>query len=165
MFTEITKRNGDVVPFNQNKITIAVRKAFVGENTPVADDVLEQITNRVLAKLVITCKQIEGVCPTVEQVQDLVEETLMERGYFGVAKHYILYRFEHNKQRKEKVVEEIEENQLMIKTSKGEEKFSSDRMRDYVTRFTKGFKNFKNCLLYTSPSPRDRTRSRMPSSA
>ena len=143
MFTEITKRNGDVVPFNQNKITIAVRKAFVGENTPVTDDVLEQITNRVLAKLVLTCKQIEGVCPTVEQVQDLVEETLMERGYFRVAKHYILYRFEHNKQRKERVIEEIEENQLMIKTSKGEEKFSSDRVRAYVTRFTKGFKNFK----------------------
>ena len=35
---------------------------------------------------------------------------------------------------------------------------SSDRIENYVSKFT-------DCLLYTSPSPRDRTRSRMPSSA
>ncbi len=142
MFTEITKRNGNTVPFDQKKITVAVRKAFANENTSVTNDVLEQIIDRVLAKLVTTCEQVEdGVCPTVEQVQDLVEETLMERGYFRVAKHYILYRFEHTKQRKEEVVREIDKSRLMIKTPEREEQFSRERMRAYVARFTRDFES------------------------
>ena len=36
---------------------------------------------------------------------------------------------------------------------------------DPVSKFKKALTHIKNCLLYTSPSPRDRTRSRMPSSA
>ena len=65
----------------------------------------------------------------------------MERGYFGVAEHYILYRFEHTKQRKEEVVKEIDKNRLMIKTPEGEEQFSRERMRAYVARFTHGFES------------------------
>ena len=38
-------------------------------------------------------------------------------------------------------------------------------MGDMISDSTAGPFAFKNCLLYTSPSPRDRTRSRMPSSA
>ncbi len=137
MFTEITKRNGTTVPFDQNKIVVAMRKAFSQENTPVTDDVLQQMADRVFAKLEGVCENItEGPCPTVEQVQDLVEETLMERGYFVVAKHYILYRFQQTEERKEEVVKEIEENRLMIKTADGEEQFSRDSVRDYVAKFT-----------------------------
>ena len=41
----------------------------------------------------------------------------------------------------------------------------SSRKRVEDLRFTQGKGNYVDCLLYTSPSPRDRTRSRMPSSA
>ncbi len=139
MFTEITKRNGDKVSFDPAKIIVAMRKAFSQENTPVDDAVLQQMADRVVAKLTEKCEQAaEGPCPTVEQVQDLVEETLMERGYFVVAKHYILYRFKQTEGRKEETVKEIEENRLMIKTEAGEEQFSTDKMKAYIKQFVSG---------------------------
>lgn len=139
MFTEITKRNGDSVSFDPGKIIVAMRKAFSQENTPVIDDILQQMSDRVVAKLIEKCSQpSDGPCPTVEHVQDLVEETLMERGYFVVAKHYILYRFRAAEGRKEETVKEIEENRLMIKTEAGEEQFSTEKMIAYVKQFMSG---------------------------
>ncbi len=137
MFTEVTKRNGTKVPFNPEKIISAMRKAFVAENTPVDDTVLRQMTDRVVAKLQLL---FEGKteCPTVEMVQDFVEETLMERGYFTVAKAYILYRFKQTEVRKDEVVTQIEENRLMIKTARGEEQFSREEMRTYIEQFIDG---------------------------
>ena len=138
MFTEITKRNGAKVPFDEGKIIIAMRKAFSQENVSITDDVLRQMMDRVTTKLEGVCAEItEGPCPTVEQVQDLVEETLMERGYFVVAKHYILYRFKQTEDRKDEVVKEIDENRLMIKTAEGEEQFSRSSIKTYIEIFTK----------------------------
>lgn len=137
MFTEVTKRNGSVVPFDLEKIVVAMRKAFAAESTSVDDATLRQMADRVVAKLGVVCEGREG-CPTVEHVQDLVEETLMERGYFPVAKAYILYRFRQTEERKDEVVKEIEENRLMIKTAEGEEQFSRTQMRDYVKQFVTG---------------------------
>lgn len=142
MFTDITKRNGTKVPFDEGKIIVAMRKAFSQENVSVTDDVLQQMMDRVTAKLEGVCSEMtEGPCPTVEQVQDLVEETLMERGYFVVAKHYILYRFKQTEGRKDEVVKEIEENRLMIRTAEGEEQFSRDSVRAYVEIFIKGLED------------------------
>ena len=139
MFTEITKRDGTKVPFEPAKIVVAMRKAFSQEHVPVSDDILQQMVDRVVGKLEGVCEAVsEGPCPTVEQVQDLVEETLMERGYFVVAKHYILYRFRAAEGRKSEVVKEIAENRLMIKTAGGAEQFSRDQMRTYVAQFVKG---------------------------
>ncbi len=139
MFTEITKRNGQVVPFDQGKMQVAIKKAFAAEAVAVDERVLEQMVDRVLAKLVTKCEAAtEGPCPTVEFVQDLVEETLMERGYFNVAKAYILYRFRQTEERKDEIVKEIEENRLMIKTADGEEQFSREEMMKYVGKFLTG---------------------------
>lgn len=139
MFKEITKRNGETVPFDQEKMLVAMKKAFVAESVTVDDMTLQQMIDRVIAKLTTVCEESgESPCPTVEQVQDLVEETLMERGYFNVAKAYILYRFRQTEERKDEVVEKIEENRLMIKTADGEEQFSREKMRAYVSRFITG---------------------------
>lgn len=139
MFKEITKRNGEVVPFDPQKMLVAMKKAFAAESVSVDEATLQQMVDRVVAKLTSVCEQVtDGPCPTVEQVQDLVEETLMERGYFHVAKSYILYRFRQAEERKDEVVEKIEENRLMIKTAEGEEQFSREEMRKYVERFAHG---------------------------
>lgn len=118
-----------------------MKKAFVAEGVPVGDDVLEQMTERVVAMLTIVCEGNPD-CPSVERVQDLVEQTLMERGYFGVAKSYILYRYKQTEERKQEVVKEIEENRLMIERSDGTvEQFSREKMRAYIEQFTKGYEN------------------------
>ncbi len=63
----------------------------------------------------------------------------MEAGYLSVAKHYIVYRYEHTKIREEKkqeVLEKIEEQGLMVKTSSGKlEPFSEGRIRQTLEHF------------------------------
>lgn len=139
MFTDIIKRNGTRVPFDPNKIVIVMKKAFAAEGVSVDDDTLRQMTDRVVAGLGKVCDSREG-CPTVEQVQDLVENTLMERGYFTVAKAYILYRFKQSEERKQETVKEIEEQRLMIERADGSmEQFSREKMRAYIATFTIGY--------------------------
>ncbi len=139
MITTIIKRNGTTVPFDATKIVVVMKKAFAAEQVPVDDSALEQMTGRVVANLTTLCDG-KGNCPTVEQVQDLVENTLMERGYFSVAKAYILYRFQQSEERKQEVVKEIEEQRLTIERSDGSiEQFSREKMRGYLAEFVTGY--------------------------
>jgi len=141
MFTEIIKRNGTKVPFDKEKIIVAMKKAFAAESVSVTDETLQQIADRVIAKLAPVC-EVKDPCPTVEIVQDLVEETLMERGFFTVAKSYILYRFRQTEERKQETVKEIEENRLMIERSDGStEQFSREKMHEYISQFISGYED------------------------
>ncbi|MEW6554830.1 MAG: adenosylcobalamin-dependent ribonucleoside-diphosphate reductase [Actinomycetota bacterium] len=85
---KIRKRDGSVVPFEPAKISTAVRKAIeaVDEGEPAQAEVL---TRAVTQKLEARFAQD---IPTVEEVQDLVEETLIAQGLPRTAKSYILYR-------------------------------------------------------------------------
>lgn len=90
---KIKKRTGDIVDFNQEKITEAIWKAVQavgGTNKEMA----HQISNQVSAVLEVFFKDASTV-PTVEQIQDLVEKILIEGGHAKTAKAYILYRAEH----------------------------------------------------------------------
>lgn len=139
MITTIIKRNGTAVSFDPTKIVRVMKKAFAAEGITVDDSTLEQMTDRVVVNLAIRCDGKEA-CPTVEHVQDLVENTLMERGYFTVAKAYILYRFKQSEVRKQEVVKEIEEQRLMIVRSDGStEQFSREKMTAYIQEFTQGY--------------------------
>lgn len=90
---KIKKRNGDVVNFDQAKITEAIWKA--AQSVGGTDKTLAiQISNQVAAVLEVFYKNDEDV-PNVEQIQDLVEKILIEGGHAKTAKAYILYREEH----------------------------------------------------------------------
>ncbi len=84
--TKIIRRNGQVVSWNPNKIEGAVCKAFVSTENDAshAHAIAEALTLRMIN---------EGMqFIHIEQVQDLVEEELMRRGHYKVAKAYIQYR-------------------------------------------------------------------------
>ena len=83
---EIRKRNGESVPFQQEKIFNAMKKAFDGQGKEIGSREMDEILATVLNNLSVT------VPLTVERAQDEVERTLMERGHYEVAKAYILYR-------------------------------------------------------------------------
>ncbi len=85
---KIKKRDGRIEKFNPNKIKNAILKAFkaVGEKN---GNTVEDITKKVVEKVELKFK---NSIPSVEDVQDIVEETLMEAGFPKVAKAYILYR-------------------------------------------------------------------------
>ncbi|MDE1941032.1 MAG: ribonucleoside-triphosphate reductase, partial [Patescibacteria group bacterium] len=94
----IIKRDGRIVPFDLAKIQNAVWK---GMNT-VNEGSMEEagrIASQVFAELVRIKKKFSNFLPTVEGVQDIVEQELMRSDYVKTAKHYVLYREEHAKKR------------------------------------------------------------------
>jgi len=113
MFKYIIKRNGDKEIFNPDKIINAIYKAClsVGESDwkkskTVADDVIKNISNN---------KKIKN--PTIEEIQNVVENMLIESGMAKVAKSYILYREHRADVRKEKIqtlnkknIDEVDKN-------------------------------------------------------
>lgn len=92
MAEKIQKRTGAVVEFDVKKIRNAIRKA----NQAVAEETISEKDLDLLTQKVSSLFPAKTV-PTVEQVQDAVEEKLMEADYAKTAKAYILYRAEHNK--------------------------------------------------------------------
>ncbi len=85
---KIRKRDGSMVPFEPAKIATAIRKAIevVGEGEPSqAEELTRAVTDKLEARF---ARDI----PTVEEVQDLVEEALIAQGLPRTAKSYILYR-------------------------------------------------------------------------
>lgn len=92
MATQIKKRNGEVVAFDAFKIRNAIYKA----NRAVQDESMdERVLDRLTSKIT---EMFQGdIIPTVEQIQDAVEETLINANYAKTAKAYILYRAEHAK--------------------------------------------------------------------
>ncbi|HRU38258.1 MAG TPA: ribonucleoside triphosphate reductase [Candidatus Goldiibacteriota bacterium] len=92
----ILKRNGELVPFEEEKITNAIFKAFKANNDydrEKAEKISAQVTS------IINVVYKDGKTPTVENVQDIVETTLLNNGYTQIAKSYILYRDQHAKMR------------------------------------------------------------------
>ena len=137
----IKKRTGDIVPFDEKKILEAMRKAFVAQGVSIEEKDLQGMADDVVLRLAERIENSDYV-PTVEQVQDLVERAIMEKGYFDVAKHYIIYRFEHTKERARKVIEKIEEGGLMVtKTDGRKEKFSLEKLRKAIAHRIYGLEN------------------------
>jgi len=87
----VIKRTGEKVPFDPAKIRIAIMKA--GKATEELDEAEPERLTRIIAA------QIPDDIATVEQIQDLVEQTLMESRHHKTAKAYILYREQHRKLR------------------------------------------------------------------
>jgi len=88
----VTKRDGSKVAFNPEKIKTAIWKAVQsvgGTDKEKADHIASVVTERINARFK------EEEVPTVEQVQDIVEEVLIKSGHDKVAKSYILYRHQH----------------------------------------------------------------------
>jgi len=96
---EIRKRNGEIVPFEDQKIFDAVWKAAVrgvSRSEGEARNIAEDIRKKAVDYLRIFFSEGNNI-PTVEQVQDLVEKLLIEGNYVDVAKAYILYREQHSR--------------------------------------------------------------------
>ena len=113
---KIKKRNGEIVDFDPTKISHVTAKAFVAVTGNKHENDVLAITDQVVAELEALYAAREDV-PTVEGVQDMVERAIMQRGYFDVAKSYIIYRYQHAKQREEKHLEDLEkleEGQLAV---------------------------------------------------
>ena len=82
----LIRRNGHVVPWNEAKIEIAIRKAFLAlqQNPAPAAEIARAVTARALAT--------REPFLHIEEVQDVVQEELMRAGHFKIAEAFIIYR-------------------------------------------------------------------------
>ncbi len=148
---QVRKRNGLIVAFDKNRIHSAISKAV--ESTPgiTAEPTLnEEITDLVVTEVNNSYDGMEDL-PTVENIQDIVEQKLVESGNFEIAKRYILYRAEHAQTRANARVEELqklEKNMLkVIKSSGREEIFNISKIEKVITRAAKAFPNIDTGLV------------------
>lgn len=95
MIKHVKKRNGSIVDFNKEKIQTAINKAFQEvRNTDCLD---ENVLDTILRRIKFQSSEVEDI--SVERIQDIVEQVLMEKGYYNVAKAYIRYRYKHELER------------------------------------------------------------------
>jgi ribonucleoside-diphosphate reductase beta chain len=93
------KRSGSVVDFDRTRIEHAIQKAYTATGVAVDSTSLSELVDTVIASVEHSATG-EGYVPHVEFIQDTVEKEIAKRGDFEVAKAYILYREERNKERK-----------------------------------------------------------------
>jgi ribonucleoside-diphosphate reductase alpha chain len=117
----LIRRNGQVVPWSEPKIEVAVRKAFLSlhlDSDP-AVEIARAVTDRLNAG--------GQAFINIEDVQDAVQEEMMRQGHFKVAESYILYRAHRARVRKEAGVAPVDESQqesmIVVTEENGETNF------------------------------------------
>ncbi len=120
----LIRRNLQVVPWNESKIEIAVRKAFLGleMDSQPAEGVAKAVTQR-----------MEGMGQAfvhIEDVQDCVQEELMRMGHFKVAAAYILHRAQraYTRQNQELPQEALQQDLMVVVRRENGESFFWDAL-------------------------------------
>lgn len=91
MVSKIQKRDGRVVAFDRSKIFNAISKA--NREVSPSEQMSDTFINEIVDKICRDCEETN--IPNVEDVQDMVETSLMKNGSYSVAKNYIRYRYKH----------------------------------------------------------------------
>jgi len=117
----LIRRNGQVVPWSESKIEIAVRKSFLSlhlDSEP-AVEIARAVTDRL---------NVAGQAfINIEDVQDAVQEEMMRQGHFKVAEAYILYRARRSHVREEEgtapETDNQQESMIVVTEENGENTF------------------------------------------
>ncbi len=121
MNVRLIRRNGSVVPWIEDKIETAIRKAFLEmrEDAEPAPLLARAVSERV--------RHGDRAFVHIEDVQDMVQEELMRSGFYKVAESYILYRAHRNRQREEQARPAQEEPQqdslIVVRKADGQSDF------------------------------------------
>ena len=103
-FKEVRKRDYSKEVFDLGKITAAVYKAMQSTNNGTQEDATN-ISLEVFEVLSERSGRIVNYIPSIEEIQDVVEQKLMKSEFLDVAKCYILYRNEQAQKRKPNIFE------------------------------------------------------------
>jgi ribonucleoside-diphosphate reductase alpha chain len=136
--TEIRKRSGAVTAFNKDKISNAIFRALAATSKAdrgLADQLADNVVNKLVEQGFTSTRS-----PTVEDIQDIVESTLIDSGNSDIAKAYIVYRHERRKLRDEKM--KVLNLKALDPVSK---KFDLNCLRVLASRYL--FRNGKNEII------------------
>lgn len=129
---KIQKRDGRIVPYSEDKIIDAIRKANheVEESDRAEDELVEEI---------LAAVQAEGrEMQTVEHVQDIIEQHLVEHNKYALAKKYIVYRYQRSLLRKSNTTDESilklirNENKELAEENSNKNTRLASTQRDYI---------------------------------
>ena len=129
---KIQKRDGRVVPYEEDKIREAIHKANneVEERYRASEGLIEEILEDV---------QQEGKqTQTVEHIQDMIEEHLVEHNKYTLAKKYIVYRYQRSLLRKSNTTDESilklirNENKELAEENSNKNTRLASTQRDYI---------------------------------
>ena len=117
----LIRRSGQVVPWNSAKIEVAVRKAFL--SLRLDSEPAVEVANNVTQRAISTGQAFINI----EDVQDIVQEELMRKGYFKVAESYILYRARRRIEREVGgVQDEVKQDSMIVVKKKDGSSFFWD---------------------------------------
>ena len=91
---EIIKRNGNVEQYDKKKIAVAIQKSFASVGTEIKVVLIDEMVGAVEQFI-----EAHSDMRNVESIQDQVEKTLMQNGFYDEAKSYILLRFQRTERR------------------------------------------------------------------
>jgi len=140
--TQIRRRDGECIDFDRTRIEKAIDLA--------ANDIGETDRSFVTVITDFIVKDLEHVygeifvnrTPSVEDVQDIVEQNLMKFHKYEVAKQYIIYRSkraEERTEKKDKLIKQFEKNTMKVTKANGEkEYFDADKIKAVFDRAVKG---------------------------
>ncbi|MBJ8325519.1 ATP cone domain-containing protein [Streptococcus pacificus] len=94
---QIIKRNGQLTEFNPDKIYQAILKA--AQTVYALDEELRQKLAQVTKKVAIDLEEAQVERPTINMIQSLVENRLIEAGFIKIAERYIAYRLQRDLER------------------------------------------------------------------
>lgn len=145
----VIKRNGTVVPYHTDKISIAMTKAFLAVEGGTAaassriHETVEKLTNQISSTF--RRRMPSGGTIHIEEIQDQVELTLMRSGEHKVARDYVIYRTERTKLREaQKHLSEVEANypSVSVKQADGSmQPLDIQRLNTLVTEACNGLEH------------------------
>ena len=142
---KVIKRDGTNVDFNSEKIKSAITKANSRSNEMAVEEI-EKITEAVVAK----CDRAKEAL-SVEEIQDLVEKTLMISKFKETAKQYILYRDNRTRTRENKtkllhdVAEKLMASNIVNQNANVDEQSFGGRKGEATNELMKWFA-LNNCV-------------------
>jgi ribonucleoside-triphosphate reductase (thioredoxin) len=128
MVKRVQKRNGQTVKFDIEKVNNAIFKAMLNSSEGSKEEA-EIVADRVFAELVKISKTFKNFVPTVEGIQDIVEQQLIISNYVKTSKHYILYREERSRIRATRSIEIPENVRKLVSESK---KYFKNPLAEFV---------------------------------
>ena len=138
----IVKRNGNVVPFDRDKIVQAINKAFIEVDGQVYED---DTSNSIADDIQRRVEYLNSTRISVENIQDMVEEYLMESERKDVARAYIRYRYKKEVARgyKDDFIKAIEEKltarNVQNQNANVDERSFGGRMGEAASYMTKDY--------------------------
>lgn len=140
----ITKRNGELVRFNPEKIKNAIQKAnnkmkhrWDRLTIQEIDDIVELIT-QVYDRACAQYKKHDKKYPSVEFIQDEIEAELVRRNHYALAKEYMTYRYQRALARKKNTTDESimqlikNENKELAEENSNKNTMLASTQRDYI---------------------------------